>query len=65
MQAADLRKCIDATMVRRFDVSSSRRISIKRKVRAVLVVVGEVRGRDSDQMRLVEDNYMVQALASN
>ena len=65
MQAANLGDRYDRAEHRRRDWPPVRCILIEREVSAGLVVVDEVRGQDTAQVPLAENDNVVQALAPN
>ena len=65
MQAADVRDRNDAAAARRLDLTRDRCIAVERQVASRFVVVREVVGKDPQQMSLIEDDHVIQALATN
>ena len=51
--------------VRQFDIARHWRVTIKRKMRPILMIIGEVRSQDSREVPFVENDEMIQALATD
>ncbi len=65
MQAADLWDRNDLALVGWFDPALVGRVSIQGQVRAAIMIITEVRLKDSSQMPFVEDDDVVEALATD
>ena len=65
MQPADLRDRDDPATARRLDLAGKWRVAFERQVRSRLVVVGEIFAEDPKQVRFVEHDHVIQALAAN
>ncbi len=63
MKAADLRNWNDVASLRRLNRAGCRRISIKRKVRAGLVIICEVIRQDVHEMGLIEHDHVVETFS--
>jgi len=65
MQPADLRKRNHSAAIRKLDLPFDGRVSFQGQVRSRVQVVIEVRSEDATEMSFVENNDMVEALATD
>ena len=64
VQPADHRNADHTTMTGRFNGPRERRVSVRREVRASLMVVGEILRQNTTRMILVEHDQVVEALSA-
>ena len=65
MQSANFRERDDGSFCRRLDASCRRRVLLQGQMCARPMIVGEIRGQETSQMPLTEDDHVVQTLAPN
>ena len=65
VQPTDLRDLDDRTHTGRVDGSGLRGVFAEREMRSRLVVIGKVRGQDSTEMLLAEDNHVIETISTN
>ena len=63
MQSAHFRERDDATLRRRLDTSWRRRVLLQGEMCPRPMIIGEIRGQQTSQMALAEDDDVVQTLA--
>ena len=65
MQPADLRDCDDLALLRRFDLSWNRRVSLPCLMRARIAIIVQVIPQDSAQVIFTDDDQMIATLSAN
>ncbi len=65
MQPADLRDCDDLALLRRFDLSWSRRVSLQCLMRSRVVIIVQVIPQGSAQVIFTDDDQMIETLSAN
>ncbi len=65
MQPTDAWNRNHPASVRQFDIARHGRVTNKRKMRPILIIIGEIRSEDSQQVPFVENDEMIKALATD
>jgi hypothetical protein len=65
VQATDFGDLYDPSRVGELDWPGVRRILVEREVRAILMIILEVAGQNATQVRVAEDENVIQTLAPN